>query len=313
LFRAGEEPEQSGRSDFLTESTINSKRGYRALKQGRLSAELIQAPLHRSIASVLRHLDKQYPMDPAHSMEYLQSFNLSEDVDCSVKSREFERESCQQLALDLALSSDIYSDTSVVKTEQVDQTLEFMTEALSLGNEPPPVEFRYLRPMEKLSAYSEDKGAFSKVPELPVGVRLLLKEWDDGDPEEYIYQDPYDISTSLTSPMTTKARQPNQAGPPPVIAQSQSQKPPKIIAANIGTTSKPEMPRRNATQAQSQDRFSHNLAPGFGSYRPEKSLTNQSQSQSQELFGSTQVLPGPHGGRPNVAKKKPGKKRLGGF
>ncbi|KAF4615131.1 hypothetical protein D9613_003155 [Agrocybe pediades] len=320
MFRAGDEPPQVGRSDFLTTSIVNSKRGFRALKQGRLSGELVQAPLHRSIAPALRSLDKKFPTDPTTSMEYLQSFNLADDVDCSVQAREFERESCQQLAVDLALSADIYSDVSVVKAEPVDQTLELMTEALSLGNEPPLVEFRFLRPLEKISAYSEDKTTFSKAPELPIGVRLLLKDWDNADPEDYVYRDPYDLSSSTASSAIPLPKMPRQPGQPPIITQSQSQKPPTIMASSAATALKPEPnPRKATAQVQSQDRFASNMVPGFGSTRLDRSMINssqpppQTQSQSQEMFASTQVLPGPHGGRPSMPKKKPVKKRLGGF
>ncbi|KAF8965245.1 hypothetical protein BDZ97DRAFT_1659285 [Flammula alnicola] len=303
-FCAGDEPGNASRADFLTESIVKSKRGYRAFKQGRLSPQLVKAPWHCSIAPVLQRLDKEFQSDPLQLMDYLEKFNLSYDDDHSSKVREYEQDSCQQLILDLALSSDVYSETSILKRGEVDQTLEVMTEALSLGDEPPPIEFAYLKPLEKSStvpAGGERKPPES--PDIPIGVRLLLQGWDAADPEDYIYQDPYNSANMPVPTKPSKSATQNQLRNLVV----QSQRPPPVLASNTVTFSQPEPSSRTVAQVQSQGPFLPYPGIPLGS-----TLVTSQLGSSQDLAISTQVLPGPHGGRP-ILKKKPAKKRLGGF
>ncbi|KDR81694.1 hypothetical protein GALMADRAFT_221560 [Galerina marginata CBS 339.88] len=297
-FRAGSEPEHHSRADFLTESLINTKRGYRALKQGCLSPQLVKTPWHRSILPVLRRLDSQFPEDPARSMEYLQTFDLADSESRPSKSHQYELDACHQLTLDLALSSDVYSETSFSKAGEIDQILEVMTEALSLGDEPPPVGFGYLRPLDKALVPEEQKT--SETCEMPIGVRLLLKDWDTGHPSDYVYEDPYNGTTSLESSKVL-----NLAAPRGSNLYVQNQRPPQIMASSAAVTIPPEISRRIVPKVQSQNPFVSYA--GFG-----QTPLGESTDFSQDLAVSTQVLPGRHGGRPGV-KKKQTKKRLGGF
>ena len=219
-------------------------------------------------------------------MDHLQRFNLvGEDVPEHV--RQLERIARQQLTLDLTLSCDIFSETRFSKPNEVDKTLETMTGALSLGGEPASVKFGYLRPVKQPT--SRNVGDIDDQElEIPMGVRLLLKEWDSGNPEEYVYQDPYTAETlssnsdgQLADSMDQSQRlppMPPSSAVPPVI----SEKPAQI--------------------AHSQDPTTWNH---FG-------ISQGPTVSSQDFAISTQILPGPFGGRPNV-KKKPVKKRLGGF
>lgn len=116
-------------------------------------------------------------------MEHLQKFNLAgENVPEAV--RKLERFACQQLVLDLSLSSDIFSEKKFCQPRGTDHSIETMTEALSLGAEPAPIEFGYLQPTVWRPRSDEIENAIPmQQPDIPLGVRLLLQEWDAGELE----------------------------------------------------------------------------------------------------------------------------------
>ncbi|KAJ3515093.1 hypothetical protein NLJ89_g1974 [Agrocybe chaxingu] len=182
-----------------------------------------------------------------------------------------------------------------------------MTEALSLGDEPPPVEFGFLKPMERRSHYNPYKMNDvdpQKMTEpslnLPMGVRLLLQSWDANDPDEFVYKDPYDESATVDSPKRVNTT-------PATDFTAYSKRPPLILASvALPLAVIPDISRKlSPPKVQSQDPFMN--------YPESFPQTEQpGGSESQELLMSTQVLPGPYGGRP-AARKKPTKRRLGGF
>jgi len=276
----------------LTGSIINSAIGYRALKQGRLSADAIMAPWHRSIALTLNRLDKGFQVDPKKWTEYLQQFDLHDTSSMSDQAYKYQRTARQRLEGDLALSTDIFSEI-VSKPNNGDQALEVMTEALSLSAEPPSVEFGYLRPLERKYNSEEGKvGDVLETPDIPLGVRLLLKHWGSGNPESYLYQDPYDNPGSIgrtNFPSVAPIQSFVAWRPPPVIASKQT-----------NVTILPETSRGLKLVSQSQEAPRPSGNPPFS--------TQPSFSASHDLV-STQVLPGLHGGRPSVKKKK----RMEGF
>lgn len=140
----------------------------------------------------------------------------------------------------------------------------------------------------------------------PMGVQLLLKEWDVGtDPRDYTYADPYnDLDHGTTT--ARRLRSPLQS--PQTVALTQSQRPPLVIA------SKPFVSQVVPFPAASKPGGILKPASGMpilrtGSQSIVRDLTfNASQ---QDYMASTQILPGPHGGRQST--KKSTKKRLGGF
>ena len=302
ILRGGDEPDHTTRADFLTESLVNSKRGCRALKQGRLAPALVNAPWNKSILPVLLKLDPEYQADYQHWMEYLQNFNLSDPGGRSNWSREFERESCQQMVLDLVLSSDIYSDLTFAKPGEIDQTLETMTEALSLENELPRVEFGYLKPVERKSTDDEVQASELEGLDLPIGVRLLLGGWDDSDVEDYVYQDPYHVVSQPPALKMMKSVPPSHHD-----LTIQNQRPPAILASNIVRDPLPELSRRPVLWTQQHEYFS-TIDPAIGSLP----LSTSQVPSSQEPVVSRPVLLGAHGGRA-VVNKRFSKKRLGGF
>lgn len=243
---------------------------------------------HRDIRPILEHLDPTVTGSVDTLAENLRSFDLKPDPGRSAQSLRRESEAREQLALDLTLSSDVFSSQPFVKAANVDDALETMTESLSLSAEPPSVDFRYLKPVPKpVDHYSRDEQESEL--QLPLGVRLLLKDWDIGaDPERFTYRDPYGTE------------EPSQRAASPPRVHVPASQPPLVIAAN---TVPPAVINTRA-------------APSMGQSQPTVkipfSTSQATESPPQFLMTSTQVLPGPFGGRQNVKKKVP-KKRMGGF
>ncbi|KAF8163387.1 hypothetical protein B0H34DRAFT_695282 [Crassisporium funariophilum] len=311
-FRSGEEPKQASRADFLTQGLLNSSRGYRALGQGRLAARHVKAPWHCSITPVLAHLDRDFQQGPEKLTERLQKYDLSVGNPPNDQARRFESTARQQLELDLALSTDIFTEVAVMKRDDVDQALEVMTEALCLGDEPPNLDFGYLRPVEKKYGVDDDERRQTstlEAPDIPMGVRLLLSSWDARDSEQYVYEDPY--SEMDNTEAIKRLKSPDLASQRPGFA-TQTQRPPQVVASKPAQSTPDIMPhllRVTRPPAFTQEAV-YSEDPSFGSSRFAAKLELVKSSQEPQV--STQVLPGPHGGRPHV-KKKPLKKRIGGF
>ena len=311
-FRAGEEPEHFSRADFLAKSALSSSATFETLKDGSLAPELIKAPWDRSLKSTLQCLDKDFHSDPGELMGYIHKFNLDyeDEGDGPNPAREFERAACKELAVDLALSSHTFSDTPFSKPSEIDQTLETMTEALSLGGEPPPLEFGYLKPIIRRTKYSQaDDASTSEQLEVPMGVRMLLKDWDTSDPEKYSYSDLYggvddgESSKPAKSAAVTQLRDfVAESQRPPHIVASHIQRPPAILASSAVPPAIPDFAQRAVPRRIQQESL-----PVFPTQ-----AESQGSRASQDALASTQVLPGPYGGRPAV-KKKVVKKRMGGF
>ncbi|CAL1705209.1 unnamed protein product [Somion occarium] len=330
-FRSGSEPRDPSRDDFFTGTPLDSVRGYRALKQGRIPLEAVikRSSSHWNILPILRHLVPDVHEDTEELLHRLSRYDLASSEDRPAASFRRETEAREQLALDLALSSDLFS-SRVVKTEVAVQEDDFetvsrATEAMSIGvAEPPEMKFRFLDPIslegEERARKSDEKAAESESGGflLPLGVRLLLSDWTIGtDPQEYMYVDPYDASTAPsmhTMPrMQEKSRK--QAPLPSAATGSQGgqpQRPPPVVA---GPSAPPPIassqlvhPPRVPSLPQSQQ-----VPPRMFNGASQPTQAGPPMSQNHMSMPSTQVLPGPYGGRPEPVKKKPAKKRVGGF
>ncbi|KAF9053864.1 hypothetical protein BDZ89DRAFT_1032274 [Hymenopellis radicata] len=324
LFRSGDEPEKSYRSDFLSGSIISSTRGYRAFQKGRLSGDSLStgAAWHRNINNTLRVFDSTISDDIDEISEHLAQYDL-QDPDVPVQAAMREKKAREHLALDLAMSGHIFSPRSFKPTPSVPDDIEAMTEALSIDAEPPPVTFHYLQPVPKAKAaikereggkeeedMAEDMEAEIEPEEMscPLGVRLLLKDWDIGtDPELFVYVDPYDNTPGqFEKPVPSKPKTQGLASttqlkpqaPPTILAASALAAPPPILTTRKGPPIFGSQPIVSSSRAFTQSQVPATIEYSQG---------------SQEPIASTQVLPGPHGGRPLQPKKKPPKKRLGGF
>ncbi|KAI8989669.1 hypothetical protein BD414DRAFT_414849 [Trametes punicea] len=334
-MRSGREPVNASRNDWFTGSALNSAAGYRALVQGQLPhTQLVRnTPWHLDISSFIRRTVPELKEDAQQTMESLSRYDLADGPDRTAPSFRQENEARSQVALDLSLASDIFAQKrpgrDIISSFDEDLlNISRSTEAMSLGDRiPPPVQFSFLRPIQK-----DDTGPESALPEVAedasksntqLGVRLLLQEWEvAADPYHYVYRDPYDepdeasawiqyptkSSVQKDAHTTKEARPPAQVRSqrPPVIALSIPKGPPPIPASQL------TVPRKPLTLSRSHDTLSATpklILPSAS----QPSDTPVAPPSSQEFMASTQVLPGPHGGRPPPAKKKPVKKRLGGF
>lgn len=236
------------------------------------------------ISPTLRHFVPETTQNIQDLTNFLSQFDLLNEGDRPYKSVQREVRAREQLALDLVLASNIYSSYPVA-SPQVDENLERMAEALSLDNDAPPVHFGYLHPLKRDNGEG-DKGSNRAVMGAH-GVRMLLKEWQVGaDPKAYVY--PGSFQEDGSAPLVAKAE----------FATSSVIRPPTVAASSTPTLPKP------------------GLAAGgirFVAFSQDAGAVAETIADSQEVLASTQIVPGPYGGRSGLSKRKAGKKRLGGF
>ena len=309
-FRSGEEPTHASRADFLTQSTLSSRRGFRALTQGRVPREILikGAAWYVNLEPVLRMFVPDISGDVRSIAERLRRYDLVLDDYRSGSSLRRESEAREQLTVDLILSRDVYSAQSFAKAEsEVTGGDEFETmsraaEAMTLSETLPSVHFGYLSPVpaDPGNPLNTADVAPTSVA-LPPGVRLLLGEWETGThPDQYAYHDPYDdqqpVATSLIFHHPTQDRDGAQA------TQSQQTVPPVIAYSRAGGAA--GISNSQPTSSHLDGRFL-NTTDSAGADVHTDSLP----------MASTQILPGPFGGRLPIGKRKgaAGKRRVGGF
>ena len=238
--------------------------------------------------------------------EYLKELNLVSGVERHDLSVQRETEAREQLVLDLALSNDVYSARpfaqlrSFTASEATRNSIAHPME-ISYSEEPPEVKFGFFRPIRKSGAdHYADQNQDNPSVSSPLGVRLLLAEWELGtDPKDYTYRDPYGLADIDEQPIP-QYRKPPAAPPMTQKKQLPSQRPPPVVVATQPPVVHTVERAPTTIQSQSiQQTHSQQSEPGLDAF-------------SQEPMMSTQVLPGPFGGRP-AAGKKPIKKRIGGF
>jgi hypothetical protein len=233
--------------------------------------------------------------------ERLKELNLVREVGRHDSSVQRETEARERLVLDLAFSNDVYSTRPIALPSMAggETTPNAMPPlGVSYNEEPPEIKFGYFHPVRKAGAdhyANEEDGEQDAGVSSPLGVRLLLAEWELGtNPKDYTYRDPYGVVDTDAQPIPQSRRLP--AAPPTTQKQIQPQRPPPVVA--VASTQPPAVHTAERHQGQithSQQQFE----PSWDAF-------------SQEPMTSTQVLPGPFGGRPG-AGKKPAKKRIGGF
>jgi hypothetical protein len=132
---------------------------------------------------------------------------------------------------------------------------------------------------------------------LPLGVRLLLKEWEVGaDPNVYEHNDPYSESFPEEQSTISVAR----ASPPAALPSPRIS--PKTVASRMLQGREMDSERVTAFKSLSQG------SP------PRHDPTPADPNADVGLgVASTQTVPGAYGGRLSGNKKKTVKKRLGGF
>lgn len=294
-------------TSFLT--SANTKQTFDALMRGGVATQELaaRAKWRYNIQ------DTSIPALNCHSVncnalnEQLKKLNLASDVEGNDPSARRETEAREQLVVDLALSNDVYSARQLHSSATDEATRDTMTHPAEISHmeEPPEVKFGYFRPIRKSGvdhyANKDPDGEQDRGVSSPLGVRLLLAEWKLGtDPNDYVYRDPYGLADMDEQP-TTQFRKAPGTTPMTQKKQMAPQRPPVVVAAATQPPVVHTFERAPpVTQSQViQRRHSQQIEPGLDAF-------------SQEPLMSTQVLPGPFGGRP-AAGKKPAKKRIGGF
>lgn len=293
-------------TNFFASTNINAEEGFDALMRSQIPTEELAglAKWHYNIQDTSIPVLNYLSADCNSLHEHLEELNLVSGAERHDASVQRETKAREQLVLDLALSNDVYSTKQIPKVHSfASSEVTANTVVHPMGpysEEPPEVQFGYFRPIRKSGAdhYAErnqdgeqDAGISS-----PLGVRLLLAEWELGaDPNNYTYRDPYGLVDIEEQPIP-QYRKPPAAPPTTQKKQMPPQRPPAVVAATqpplVHTVERPPMIQSQPVQLQQ-------FEPGSNVF-------------SQEPVISTQVLPGPFGGRP-AAGKRPVKKRLGGF
>ncbi|KAH7102282.1 hypothetical protein BKA62DRAFT_829387 [Auriculariales sp. MPI-PUGE-AT-0066] len=305
VFRAGHEPTDTQRADWLSGSAFGTRAGHYAFAKdpvhGANYARAAAVKWHADLTPTLRVLDPGFPVPPAADTWRIQAavdalqarFKLN---GASVSAERRMREAAEQVVIDNALAAYVYS-VQPFATPQPRQTNKQDTTS------------SHLRSVSAISDQNaQDDDDDDKDAGMPLGVRLLLDEWTVGeDPAKYVFRDPYGL-------VADDDRDEDMASPPP---------PPAADPARKGKGKQKEK-----TQTQTQTQAVRLAPPVIVSMparsasvprivQPEPQSQSQGQSQGEELmFASTQVVPGPFGGRPQTltaVKKKPVKKRVGGF
>ncbi|KAJ3763837.1 hypothetical protein EV360DRAFT_65896 [Lentinula raphanica] len=256
------------------------------LLQGRLPIQTLidGASWSFNIASILKHFDESTAGDIDMIAERFRSFDLDRHPDDPVQASRRQNKAREQLALDLTLSKNIFSPRKFIPSSQP------VTSGHADGDY--SVHFHFLQPSPRRQYYSKEEQQ-DDVLVLPSGVGLLLQDWDIGsDPDKYIFTDISDIGADSNTQARSRDRIDRgytEETPPKILLQSQV--PPPIAAKPVAQPV--VLPSRLlGVESQSQ-------------------MTELAEAESQNVMMSTQVLPGPFGGRPTaIGKKKAGKKPL---
>lgn len=277
---------------------------------------------------VMQRIDPSFSAGLPIGDELFSEYDLADDDGRPLQALRLEKRAKEQLALDLSLSKDVYSTQPLTKPlAELDHMLETMTEALTLHDELPLVEFSYFKPVVKRpyakEADQDPEPGENDGPGQSLATRLLLKDWDVGTSvERYNYRDPYGTidKPQEREPLTfhhwTSQELPPSQRPQTqsTLVQTQTAQPPTLLIATKSTAPPPVKKAESQTMPVAplmrQGASQQNLR-----WKPTQTQESQAQSQTQSqeiLMPSTQVLPGPFGGRPTT-KKKAAKKRVGGF
>lgn len=263
------------------------------------------APWHYSIQDTSIPALNYHSANCSALNEYLKGSDFVSGVEKHDPPVQRETEAREQLVLDLFLSNGVYSARQISNLHSftaAEATIH--PKEMSYSEEPPEIKFGYFRPVRKSGAdhYANKNQGGDQDPGVssPLGVRLLLAEWELGaDPEDYTYRDPYGLADIDERPIPQYRRPPTA----PSMSQKKqmpAQQPPVVAAATQPPIVQIVERAPITVQSQAVQRtHSQQFELGLDTF-------------SQEPMMSTQVLPGPFGGRP-AAGKKPAKKRIGGF
>ncbi|KAI6045703.1 hypothetical protein EDC04DRAFT_2558982 [Pisolithus marmoratus] len=301
-------------ANFFTGRAMNGKEAYQAVARGDIPVKELASltPWSYNILRSIHRLPYDISDDWSTFTEHLKKLQLESNREGTEISLQRQTEAREQLVIDLALSCDAFSPRPITKPRSTESEFGTVSEEKrrnGITDEPPDVEFSFFHPLRRIGA-NHYKIAEETNPMLseedtkvscPTGVRLLLADWEVGsDVKNYTYRDPYN-ATEVDHASGPRRKQALRTPLPTQSTVVPSQRPPAIVAAT-GTRSgvRPQwevtgtQATHTAKQSYSQETFYHT----FDTF-------------SQDPMTSTQVLPGPYGGRLTVGRK-PTKKRIGG-
>ena len=221
------------------------------------------------------------------------------------------KSACDQLALDMALSSRIISSHALDPIpDRIQTDAPQMLGITPNANDLPRIEFGFFAPARlkpKRTTRTSTRSA-RDANDMSVdteAARLLLNDWPlGGDPFKLDYRDRY----SNDQPVSKVESIVKPAVKAPGLSASQPL-PGRTSSNAFASSSKHRIPAIPQLQTRQAPTLAATRSEGPMSYSQGADMQDsQSQSQSQQVY--SQIVPGPFGGRP--AKPK-GKKRVAGF
>jgi hypothetical protein len=284
-----------------------------------LSIDLERHELHRVATLPLEppFNQSQTTKDP---LNHIYATFAKSDMSPFTDSQARHQRDTRRLVLDLTLSRMvIHSEQTspadrLIRKSQESETADNLFErtgqlTLNDSNEPGPPDFKWLAPRVDFDSQLESHATGTPNAQSldTVSSRALLSEWTIGsDPTQFTWKD----WRRETSAVPTPVRRPVRPLPSPRASATQtfaqSQPNPRYQAPSIAQP-------RPQWALHGSNSIPNIMAHGQGTRSSPPPVLHSSQSY-QDLGASTQAERGPFGGRPDSkARKKPAKKRVGGF
>ena len=310
--------EDSGRTHALLPLDIDG-RAFADDQVNLTSIDLERHELHKvvTLAFGLPVGQSQTSQDP---LEDIYATFARSDMSPFTDSQARQQRDTRRLVLDLTLSRMvihselIHPADRLIRKSQEPETADNLFErtgqlTLDDSNEPGPADFKWLAPRVEFDIQPEPPvtGAPDAKSLDSAASRMLLSDWTIGsDPKQFTWKD----WRRETSAVPTPVRRPVRPLPSPRAFSTQtfaqSQPNPRYQAPSIAQP-------RPQWALHGSNSIPNILAHGQGTRSSPPPVLHSSQSY-QDLGASTQAERGPFGGRPDSkARKKPAKKRVGGF
>ncbi|KAI6118836.1 hypothetical protein EV401DRAFT_1862589 [Pisolithus croceorrhizus] len=303
-------------ANFFTSCVTSGKSACQAVARGDISVKELAdlTPWNYNLLKTMHRLPYDIPDDLSTFTEHLKMLQLESGGEGAESSLRRQTEAQEQLAMDISLSCDVFSPRPIAmprSTEAVSERIYEENRHAGVADEPPDIEFSFFRPVLRIGAnhYMPPEETSPMLTEedtkisSPMGVRLLLADWEVGSKvENYNYRDPYN-ATEVERTSGPRRKQVLRTPAPTQSTVVPSQRPPTIVAATGA---------RSAVRPQWEVIGTEVTHTTKQSYSQETAFYSTFDTSSQDPMPSTQVLPGPYGGRLTAGKKKPTKKRVGG-
>lgn len=225
--------EVAQRARFLSGAISAKREDHLALIRNRSTIENLVKNFawHYDLRPFISHFISDVSEQTASLTETLRSIAISSDPELrDPTSYALDDEGVEQLAVDLELAQDIYSNNR--GEDFLEASEELHKPLLDSGDANSPktrIRLGFIRPNS-----SEQSGSSF---EAPFSVHLLLKDWNVGDnPWSYQYRDPYDLSKDHTVP----------------TSPAHNNQPPDLILSRSNTQSNTVLPLNTSTAALSQ-------------------------------------------------------------